>query len=104
MTADALKALINTGRVIAIHFDNEHIWKYDTEEDGKLSVNDIEVVGGLDMIKKKILTHSKRSIGISHCDVPIWIYKPVEDIQGVYLLDDAKDFGTIDTSRVVYTA
>lgn len=103
MTVDALKALINTGKVIALYFDNEHVWKFDTEDE-RISIDNIEIVGGLDMVKKKILTHSQRSIGISHCDVPIWIYKPIEDIQGVYMLDSKDDFGIIDTSRAIYTA
>lgn len=103
MTVDALKALIATNKVIAIYFDNEHVWKFDTKDD-RISNDNIETVGGLDMLKKKMNTHRMEKIGISHCDLPIWIYKPIENIQGVYLLDDESDIGKIDTSRAIYTA
>ena len=103
MTVEALKALIATNRVIAIYFDNEHVWRFDTKDD-RISNDNIETVGGLDMIKKQMNTHRMEGIGISHCDLPVWIYKPIEDIQGVYLVDKEADIDKIDTSRAIYTA
>lgn len=117
ITASAVKALANKagGKLLIIYFDNDQYWYFDQEND-KITDDMFETIGGIEFIKRKsYISSNSRSartinaetnkversgIGISKKDIPVWNYKPIDDIQGFLLLESEKDLPYIDKSSL----
>lgn len=89
MTIAAIKAIMakhNARSVIAIGFDNDKSVYY--TGDDILSDKVLLNMGGEEMIATPSFIQNKKT---GKYDIPVTVYKPVNNIQSVIVLDDVKD-------------
>ena len=104
MSIAAVKALMGkTYGLLLVMFDNDEFWYFTKDKDETITDDNFEVVGDVEFIKKRDYIHSKTggpNGGISKADIPVWLYKPVETIQGIMLLENPEDLDKVDKGRL----
>ena len=90
MTTEQFKAIVSEGggveNVVAIVFDNAYV-EYFFEGERQFSYDMLKDLGGEDTI---ICDGTVRRTG-GFVDIPVTVYKPVSDVQGILMVNDIKD-------------
>lgn len=104
MTIAAVKALMQKPYgLLLVMFDNDEFWYFTKDENETITEENFETVGGVEFIKRRDFIHSKKggpNGGISKADIPVWLYKPIETIQGIMLLENPADLKRVDKGRL----